>query len=220
MIKVRWGLLSFIRISRIVKQTRVEGPGLRYCIWVQGCPIRCEGCFNPHTWDFDGGTTVEVDEIFDEIKNTIEENPLLEGVTFLGGEPFSQADGLSLLASKVRELNLSIVTFTGYEYEKIKAAHNPTWNRLLENTDLLIDGPYIHSQHDLSRPWIGSKNQQYRFLTKYYKGLEEKLLETNNKLEIRIHSDGRITANGMAEINDLEMLRQLCDLDGSGNFES
>lgn len=201
--------MSFIRIARIVKSTSVEGPGLRYSIWVQGCPIRCEGCFNPHTWAFAGGTLVDINEIYNDIKNTMEENPLLEGVTFLGGEPFSQAEGLSVLASRVRELKLSIVTFTGFEYEKIKEANNPTWNSLLENTDLLIDGPYIQSQHDLSRPWIGSRNQQYRFLTEYYKDFEKKLVHINNKLEIRIHSDGRLTANGMAEITDLEMLKQL-----------
>ncbi|WP_239094292.1 anaerobic ribonucleoside-triphosphate reductase activating protein [Bacillus sp. B15-48] len=198
-----------IQISRIVKATRVEGPGLRYCIWVQGCPIHCEGCFNPNTWSFNGGTPMETDDIFREIKKVLAETPELEGITFLGGEPFSQAQPLSLLAKRIRELGLSIVTFTGYEYEKLKKANNQVWNELLMQTDLLIDGPYLQSQHDLSRPWIGSKNQQYRFLTDVYKHLKEELLTINNKLEVRIHPNGTITANGMAEPLDLQMLHQL-----------
>ncbi|MEH7380474.1 4Fe-4S single cluster domain-containing protein [Bacillus sp. JJ1533] len=205
--------MSSIRISRIVKETKVEGPGLRYCIWVQGCPIHCEGCFNPNTWSFDGGTVMTIEEIFHDIEDVLKRNPELEGVTFLGGEPFSQAQPLSILASRVKELDLSIVTFTGYEYEKIKNANNPVWNALLKQTDLLIDGPYIQSQHDLSRPWIGSKNQQYRFLSDVYQHLEPYLLTISNKLEIRIHPNGTISANGMAEPLDLEMLYQLGFID-------
>lgn len=187
----------------------MEGPGLRYCIWVQGCPIHCEGCFNPNTWSFDGGTSMTIEEIIEDIEGVLAKNSELEGVTFLGGEPFSQALTLSKFARQVKDMGLSIVTFTGYEYEKIKAAKNPVWNDLLEQTDLLIDGPYIQSQHDLSRPWIGSKNQQYRFLSEVYQHLEPLLLTISNKLEIRIHPNGTISANGMAEPLDLQLLQQL-----------
>ncbi|MBS4212954.1 4Fe-4S single cluster domain-containing protein [Neobacillus rhizophilus] len=198
-----------LRLSRIEKRTKVEGPGLRYCIWVQGCPIHCEGCFNPHTWDPIGGGLMDIDEIFEDIKRTLEASPELEGVTFLGGEPFSQAQALTTLAQKIKALKLSIVTFTGYEYETILKSPNSSWHSLLKETDLLIDGPYIQSQHDLSRPWIGSKNQQYRFLTDVYKHFETKLAQIPNKLEIRLHPDGTISANGMAEPIDLHMLLEL-----------
>ncbi|WP_284037995.1 4Fe-4S single cluster domain-containing protein [Neobacillus sp. 114] len=198
-----------LRLSRIEKRTKVEGPGLRYCIWVQGCPIHCEGCFNPHTWDPIGGSLMDIDEIFEDIKRTLEASPELEGVTFLGGEPFSQAQALTTLAQKIKALKLSIVTFTGYEYETILKSPNSSWHSLLKETDLLIDGPYIQRQHDLSRPWIGSKNQQYRFLTDVYKHLETKLAQIPNKLEIRLHPDGTISANGMAEPIDLHMLLEL-----------
>lgn len=198
-----------IRISRIVKRTRAEGPGLRYCIWVQGCPIRCEGCFNPHTWPFSGGKIVSVEKIYDDIKSVFDSTPELEGITLMGGEPFAQAGPLSTLASRVRKLGLSVVTFTGYEYEHLRNVKNKDWHALLKETDLLIDGPYIKSLHDLSRPWIGSKNQQYRFLTDFYKPLAKKLLSTGNKLEIRIRPDGTIEANGMAAPFHIQMLRDL-----------
>ena len=151
----------------------------------------------------------ETDEIFRDIEYTWKTTPELEGVTFLGGEPFSQARELSLLAKRIKEIGLSIVTFTGYEYAKIMNSHNPSWHRLVKETDLLIDGPYMQSQQDFSRPWIGSKNQQYRFLTNVYKHLEESITSIPNKLEIRLHPNGTITANGMAQPLDLEMLHQL-----------
>lgn len=152
---------------------------------------------------------MEIDEIYQDIKSTSEATPELEGVTFLGGEPFSQAQALTILAQKIKALKLSIVTFTGYEYETILKSPNPSWQSLIKETDLLIDGPYIQSQHDLSRPWIGSKNQQYRFLTDVYQHLEAKLAQIPNKLEIRLHPDGTISANGMAEPIDLHMLLEL-----------
>ncbi|KHF31917.1 7-carboxy-7-deazaguanine synthase [Paenibacillus sp. P1XP2] len=182
---------------------------MRYAIWVQGCPIHCEGCFNPHTWNVEGGEVMTIDQIFDDIEFTLKSTPKLEGISFLGGEPFSQAYELSILAERVKEINLSIVTFSGYKYEKIKKSSHAGWQELLHATDLLIDGPYIKSQHDLSRPWIGSKNQQYRFLTDRYSYLEEQLTSIQNKLEIRLHPDGTISANGMAQASDLELLLQL-----------
>ncbi|ANV74120.1 ribonucleoside-triphosphate reductase activating protein (plasmid) [Bacillus thuringiensis] len=202
-------VLDTIQISRIEKRTKVEGPGLRYAIWVQGCPIQCEGCFNPHTWDMKGGVKIEVDEILVDIKNSLESEPRIEGVTFLGGEPFSQAKELGILANYVKELGLSVVTFSGYEYEVILQSNNPHWHSLLNRTDLLIDGPFIQEQYDLSRPWIGSKNQKYRFLTGVYKHLETSLLRIPNRLEIRLHPDGTISANGMAHSVDLDLLHQL-----------
>ncbi|MFD1955145.1 4Fe-4S single cluster domain-containing protein [Paenibacillus thailandensis] len=201
--------MQSIRISRIVRKTEVEGPGLRYAIWVQGCPIRCDGCFNPHTWDMNGGEIWEADRLIRDIEATLRSAPELEGVTFLGGEPFSQAGGLSKIAKRVKELQLSVVTFSGYTYETLQRSDNAGWHQLLKYTDLLIDGPYIKKLHDVSRPWIGSKNQQYRFLTPRYSHLQERLGSISNKLEIRLHPDGTITANGMAEPADLELLLQL-----------
>ncbi|WP_342774073.1 4Fe-4S single cluster domain-containing protein [Paenibacillus oralis] len=198
--------VTVLRISRIVEKTKVEGPGLRYAVWVQGCPIRCAGCFNPHTWEMDGGEIRDIDEIVSDIQAVRNTSPELEGVTFLGGEPFSQAYELSVLAKEVKEMKLSVVTFSGYEYDTIRKSGHHGWQQLLKETDLLIDGPYIQSQHDLSRPWTGSRNQQYRFLTDRYKELEARLPAIANKIEIQLHADGTITANGMAQLADLELL--------------
>lgn len=152
---------------------------------------------------------LEIDEIAEDIAAVYRQQPELEGVTFLGGEPFSQAAALSLLGERVKAIGLSVVTFTGYEYEKIIASGNTGWHRLLEVTDLLIDGPYLQHRHDLSRPWIGSANQQYRFLSEVYKPLQDKIAAIPNKLEIRLYPDGTLRVNGMAQALNIDMLHQL-----------
>jgi len=152
---------------------------------------------------------MDIEEIFMDIETILSQNPELEGVTLLGGEPFNQAESLALLAKKIKKLGLSIVTFSGYTYEKLLHTNHKHWNALLSQTDLLIDGPYVESLQDLSRPWVGSKNQKYRFLTDVYQDQEATLLAIDNKLEICIHPDGTITLNGMMTSLDLEELMEL-----------
>ena len=195
-----------LRVSHIKKLSRVEGPGLRYVIWVQGCPLRCKGCFNPHTWDEKGGSLVALDELLLDIEQTLLDQPQLEGVTFLGGEPFEQADALSQLGAGIKQLDLTIVTFSGYTYEQLKKTTHQPRIALLALTDLLIDGPYMEELHDLSRPWVGSKNQNYRFLSDTYKTKSEEILSTPNQVEITIKTDGTIHINGMIATVDLEKL--------------
>lgn len=184
-----------LMIHRYLPLTTVEGPGKRFCLWVQGCSIRCEGCGVPWTWSKKNGTSISVEELFLEIKRSkLEHN--IEGVTFLGGEPFDQAEPLGELARKVKELGLTVMTFSGYLYENLekrKECHN-----LLNATDLLIDGPFMKDKLDLSRPWVGSSNQRYHFLTTAYQHLENKLTTIENKIEVRITKDGFVSVNGMA----------------------
>ncbi|MGX1982246.1 anaerobic ribonucleoside-triphosphate reductase activating protein [Thermolongibacillus altinsuensis] len=191
-----------LRIHRFIPYTEVEGPGARACIQVQGCPIRCPGCAVPFTWSESGGYEIEVDELAERILS----GPKVEGVTFLGGEPFAQAKELANLAKKLKKNGLSVVTFTGYVLEDILKEAREDWMELLQVTDLLIDGPFRKDLLDTSRPWVGSLNQRYHFLTSRYKHLEKTLKNVPNRLEIRIHSDGRVFVNGLAttdHMNDL-----------------
>lgn len=190
-------------IHRYLPLTTVEGPGKRFCLWVQGCSIRCEGCGVPWTWVRENGKTISVEDLFSEIKKSKQLNGI-EGVTFLGGEPFDQADALGKLAIMVKDLGLTVMTFTGYLYEDIK--HRNEFHTLLSATDLLVDGPFVKDKLDLSRPWVGSSNQRYRFLTPSYKDLENNLEKIHNKVEIRINEDGSISINGMATQQTLSEL--------------
>ncbi|KPB03420.1 4Fe-4S single cluster domain-containing protein [Bacillus sp. CHD6a] len=194
-----------LRIHRFLESTKAEGPGLRACLWVQGCSIHCKGCGVPWTWSTQAGKVVEIQKIYEQIMKSKEEHGI-EGVTFLGGEPFDQSDGLSLLGGKLKEEGLSIMTFSGYTYELLTTSNREDWKSLLEVTDLLIDGPFIQEQLDLSRPWVGSANQQYRFLTNRYAHLQDRLYDIPNRLEIRLEKNGTVAVNGMVTQNTLRDL--------------
>lgn len=130
----------------------------------------------------------------------------IEGVTFLGGEPFEQAKALAELAKMVKNEGLSVLTFTGNRYEELKNAKNKDYDELLAQTDLLIDGGFEEDKFDLSRPWVGSKNQRYIFLTDRYN--ENEIKNYKNKIEVRIEKNGFVFINGMGDFNAIE--RDLC----------
>lgn len=154
--------MSTIRIAGTVNDSVVDGEGYRYSIFVQGCPHNCEGCHNPATHDFDGGTLWEKDDFFKKVLQDIDENILLSGVTFSGGEPFCHAEALAELAEKIHERGLDIWCYSGYTLETLwqKAEEEPAVGRLLENIDVLVDGPFIMEQRDLELRFRGSDNQR------------------------------------------------------------
>ncbi len=186
-----------LRIHHFIPQTEAEGPGVRACVWVQGCPIQCEGCSVPWTWSFEGGHNIFVSVLADRILK----GPTLEGVTFLGGEPFAQAEGLVALAQILKPHGLSIMTFSGYTLEYLQSSSRAAWHQLLEITDLLIDGPFQKELVDFSRPWTGSRNQRFHFLTERYRHLEDKIHQIPNRLELRIAEDGCVVVNGLAPMS-------------------
>ena len=148
--------ITTLRIAGIIRESIVDGPGIRFAVFGQGCPHNCQGCHNPDSHDFEGGYDCAIDKILEEI----DKNPLLKGVTFSGGEPFCQAEEFAELGEKIRERGLSVVTFTGYTYEELLDLSNENINRLLEVTDLLIDGRYEADKRDLTLKFRGSSNQR------------------------------------------------------------
>ena len=148
--------MSTLRLAGVINESIVDGPGIRMTVFVQGCPHRCEGCHNSHTWSFDGGYDLEVDDII----KTAAKNPLLKGLTLSGGEPFSQAKALSELAQKAHDIGLDIFTYSGYTFEEIIASEDPDWKALLEQSDYLVDGRFDLSQKSLELRFRGSKNQR------------------------------------------------------------
>lgn len=147
-----------IRIAGIVRESIVDGPGIRFTVFCQGCPHGCEGCHNPETHDFAGGYDCSIDRLMEEI----EKNKLLAGVTFSGGEPFCQPEGFVELGRRVREIGLNITVFTGYTLEQLEemAQDSPAVGELLELTDILIDGLYVQDLRDLTLQFRGSSNQR------------------------------------------------------------
>lgn len=147
-----------IRLAGIVEDSIVDGPGLRLVVFAQGCPHRCPGCHNPQTHSYEDGTWLTVDEIVQRYRR----NPLLDGVTLSGGEPFEQAEGLARLARRIKALGGTVITYTGYTFEAIVAGSSsiPGWSRLLKATDWLIDGPFLLERKRLDLQYRGSDNQR------------------------------------------------------------
>ncbi len=188
-----------MKIHRIVSKTFAEGPGCRFCVWVQGCPHRCEGCFATDTWDMASGEEYSVQQIIDMIKAVLSD---IEGITLLGGEPFLQADELSQLAAYVKEYNKNVIAFSGFTYTELTASADNGVRSLLANVDLLIDGRYIEGLQDFSRPLAGSSNQRFIYLSDK---ISPAVVECyKNRFEIRVSKKGTVTVNGMGDINKLK----------------
>lgn len=143
-----------IRIAGISKESVVDGPGVRYVIFAQGCAHKCFECHNPETHDFNGGYEIEADYIINEIENTKH----IDGITLSGGDPFYQAEAFAYISGKLKEKNINIIAYSGYTYEQIIEDRN--LKAMLENIDILIDGPFILSKKTLSLPFRGSNNQR------------------------------------------------------------
>ena len=144
-----------LRVSGIINESIVDGPGIRLVIFAQGCERRCPGCHNPETHPLDGGREIDITEIHTMIKA----NPLLRGVTFSGGEPFLQARAFAGLARLTREAGLDVVVYSGYTIEEILELGG-AYRELLDETDILIDGAYIEAQRTLDASYKGSANQR------------------------------------------------------------
>lgn len=145
-----------IRIAGRVVDSIVDGPGMRYALFTQGCPRACPGCHNPQTHDPKGGFETTTEEILKEIDS----NPLLDGVTFSGGDPFMQPKPLVELAKELKRRNLNVITYTGYRWEELVDANDPDWNALIQASDVIVDGPFVQSLHDWKLKYTGSSNQR------------------------------------------------------------
>jgi len=145
-----------IRLGGLVNDSITDGPGLRYSIFVQGCPLCCEGCQNPQFHDFEAGSICDTDELLEEIRR----NPILSGITLTGGEPMCQAGALSELAEECKQAGLEVAIYTGYTFEHLLREGDADRMRLLHLSDILIDGPFIQSQRSLDIGFRGSRNQR------------------------------------------------------------
>ena len=181
-----------LQIAQVVPCTEAEGPGKRFAVWFQGCPLRCPGCCNPEFLPFRGGEAKTVREMNDWMTQTRDEAGI-EGITLLGGEPFAHAAGAAALARSARGLCLSVMVFSGYTMEQLREMPDPAVGELLGLADILVDGPYIREQPDTERRWVGSENQRIHFLTGRYSFDDQ--WRRRNTLEIRL-AGGEISING------------------------
>jgi anaerobic ribonucleoside-triphosphate reductase activating protein len=181
-----------INVALVIERTGAEGPGERFAVWVQGCPLRCAGCCNPEMLLFVARAQREPAAL---AREAISQRALgVEGVTLLGGEPFSQAGPLAEFSRIVREAGLSVMVFTGHALEDLIARKDPDTDALLAATDLLVDGPYEAGRRSTTRRWIGSDNQRLHFLTGRYQPEDPRFAE-GNTIELRMRG-GVLSLNG------------------------
>lgn len=196
---------EMLMVAQVVPSTQAEGPGIRTAIWLQGCPLRCPGCCNPEMLRFEGGVATPISDLKETLL-AAKKNSNIEGFTLMGGEPFSQPQGSAILAEFAQENELSVMIFSGFTIEELREKNDSDVDRLLEATDILVDGPYQRELPDQSRRWIGSQNQRIHFLTDRYGELDACWKESDT-LEIRLQ-DGEVSVNGFPAANAVGFWRR------------
>ncbi|OPJ61282.1 anaerobic ribonucleoside-triphosphate reductase activating protein [Clostridium oryzae] len=152
------GKSNAVRLAGIAYESLVNGPGIRRVLFAQGCIHDCEGCFNQDTHSFNGGISYDMDDILRDIQD----NPMLRGITFSGGDPFEQADKFAYLAKNIHDIGLNIWCYTGYTFEYIieNKDRRIGWAELLKYIDVLVDGPFIQEKQSMAIKFRGSYNQR------------------------------------------------------------
>jgi anaerobic ribonucleoside-triphosphate reductase activating protein len=181
-----------LQVAQIVRCTEAEGPGRRFALWFQGCPLRCPECCNPEFIPFAGGESMTLAHVLEQLDAARQEG--IEGITLIGGEPLAHAAGAAALAVAARDRRLTVMVFSGYTLEEARAMSNPDVDALLASTDILVDGRYMRELPDRTRRWIGSTNQRVHFLSDRYRA-DDPCWRERNTLEIRVRG-GEISVNG------------------------
>lgn len=190
--------MHWLNMASRLPCTEAEGPGRRAALWVQGCNKRCRGCCNPAYLQLTERELVSASSVLDWLRNAHHAHDL-EGVTFLGGEPMLQAQGLAFVAQGAQSLGLSVMVFSGYTKSELDVLRLPGADQLLRYTDVLVDGPFEANLPEQSRRWVGSTNQQFNYLTERYDARIESGDRLDRVLEIRLKTDGTVFINGWPE---------------------
>lgn len=188
--------MAWLNVAKIIDVTQAEGPGLRTAIWVQGCLKRCVGCCNGQFLKIQPADVCDSQMIIEQIAQNQQQYGI-EGVTFLGGEPFLQAEGLADVAQACHKMGLSVMVFSGYQLEELEDdARFKGASQLLKATDVLVDGEYQQALTENVRNWVGSTNQRFHYFTDFYDvSIETRSLTVTN--EWRIDAQGNILGNGL-----------------------
>ena len=145
-----------MKIYGLVQDSIVDGPGFRFVCFTQGCPHHCPGCHNPDSHDPSRGTEMTTDEIIAQMLS----NPLTDGLTLSGGEPFLQAEDCLTLAQTAHAKGLNVWSYSGWTFEHLLSKGTDAQKALLRELDVLVDGPFVMEERSLTLNWRGSRNQR------------------------------------------------------------
>ena len=177
-------MINHLQIARTAKCCTVLGPGKRAVLWLQGCLRRCPGCISPDTWSQEGGEIYTISELTDFIIGITD----IEGITFSGGEPMLQAEGIISLLDEIQHTNLSTMLYTGYTFEDLIETGTPAQQELIARLDILVDGTYMQQRHT-SLYWRGSDNQRVLFLSERYRESWCERVKQNNDAPLEFEID-------------------------------
>lgn len=192
---------NHLNIMGYVNRSEVNGPGRRAVVWVQGCLRECPGCFNPDSWSFEHNQIISIDELVKRILD----DPDNEGVTFSGGEPFWQATALAEVAKRVKAHGLNVMSFSGFPLADLQRDDSPEGSQtLLEQLDILIDGPYIKSLaiNEPTSP-VSSRNQKVRIFNLAF---EDRITWASDQIEVHVFKDGSRLVTGYRGYGETENL--------------
>ncbi len=195
---------SLLNVSNIESRSRVNGPGTRAVVWVQGCTIGCPGCFNPHTHAHETRRLLDPRSL--GLKLLADDG--IDGLTLSGGEPFEQARACSILAHTVRDSGKSVMVFSGYRYDILEASPDESVHDFLNNVDLLVAGPYVESMQADGSDWRASTNQHVHFLTDRLRYVAETKPDLRPVVELRVTGAG-IAMTGFPHQRDIEWVKKL-----------
>ena len=192
---------DYLNVARVIERTWAEGPGLRMCVWVQGCARNCPGCCNRSMQPFEPREVVATEDLIRRVEKVWTASEVPEGITLLGGEPFLQAEGLARVAERVHELGGTVLAFSGYTLEELRCCACLGAKRLLAATDALIDGPYLANCSEKRRNWVGSTNQRFHYFTDAYDASIETDPRYRRVVELR-EENGHLFLNGCPHVGD------------------
>ena len=173
-----------MRVAEIVESSRIYGPGSRTVLWLQGCSIQCEGCWNDELWSFSGGKKMSSEEIIQILQNNSD-----VGLTLLGGEPLDQAPAVLKLIENCHTSGFDVMLYTGYELEELSKVQK----QCAERSDIVIHGRYVDDLRSENLLWRGSTNQEILINNQKYRGLG---LEERRQMEIHIDELGQVRVIG------------------------
>jgi len=185
-----------LRVGAIIDRSRVNGPGCRTVVWVQGCTLACPGCWNKELWPHSGGDLWDVDDLACRLLSV----DGVEGVTFSGGEPLQQPEALHELINQLQAAGRSIFIYSGYELDEL----NPIQSACIEACDVAVVGRYVEAERDMSMKWKGSRNQRVLFPSGRYS--DEDIGEDAQEFEVHINKDGTYKVTGFPSDEMMEKI--------------
>jgi len=205
---------NLLNVHDVLPVSYANGPGRRTVVWTQGCSKRCPGCSNPLTHSHRPHVLLDPKQLAEAIATITN----IEGVTITGGEPCEQALAVGRLCRLVREKNLSVMLFTGWEYEDLCKSSDKSVRELLSQIDILVSGPFFRHLADKNLIWRGSSNQQITFLTDRY---SPEVLNDKNPPQVEGQfSTGRsLQITGFPDESDMKVLAQRLSVEAGIELE-